>query len=807
MDAAELVSSIELEPGREPLLTANQTEEEDKLRPASPTGAVPEVGTFNFPKIALPDAGHLQAPAASATTPLSQGASDARMYDLIHAAGSGRVHKVHSLLAQGVDPNAHDYDLRYALHLACAGGHLEVAKVLTEAKADVDVVDNHGFRPMDEAMKNHHSDVIDYLTSQGAVASQKFQNDKRLELLCLAAGHSMYETAIPMTAQERHAQVEKLIKTNKVDVNCEDYHKRTPLHLAVAENNVEMARLLLKLGADPMREDRWKGTAISEAKRHANRTGANEMKDLFPQTGHGAGESSLSMFSVMFVLAEILLIVLMFVCTTYGDSAGGGDEAHAKAIEDDTMSLYSYFQDVNVMIFIGFGYLMTFLRNNAYNSLGLTFLVACLVIQWHFLVGGFFHQAFCTAREGAGSDHCHWHAIPLDLTSMVTADFAAGAVLITYGALLGKVSALQLCCLALLEVVFFAINENIGLVMGITDIGGSMVVHMYGAYFGMGASLVLRQSPGTHDKNAAVYHSDMLAMIGTVFLWMFWPSFNGALGSGVQQHRVVLNSFISLSGSCVAAFLASYIFRGKKFDMVDIQNASLAGGVAMGTAADMILGPGAALLVGVTAGTVSVFGYVHVQPMLENKLGFHDTCGVNNLHGIPSIIGAVAGAIASTQATPALYGMLQLGTTFSSVADGSRTASEQAGQQAKFALITFASSLAAGMISALVVKMGFSRDGPKESHELFTDEIQWIVPHLEEPYFFDKRGEIQRDPTNESEEVNRMTELESKVAELEKALLSIKDGAGSANPAQTAMGSVEELFGRLLQKISPEKRD
>lgn len=45
---------------------------------------------------------------------------------------------------------------------------------------------------------------------------------------------------------------------------------------------------------------------------------------------------------------------------------------------------------------------------------------------------------------------------------------------------------------------------------------------------------------------------------------------------------------------------------------VHIQNATLAGGVAVGTSADMLIGPHGALLIGCIAGTLSVTGYKYV---------------------------------------------------------------------------------------------------------------------------------------------------------------------------------------------------
>ena len=121
-------------------------------------------------------------------------------------------------------------------------------------------------------------------------------------------------------------------------------------------------------------------------------------------------------------------------------------------------------------------------------------------------------------------------------------------------------------------------------------------------------------------------------MIGTPFVDVF-TSFNGALADGNSQHRVVINTYLALSNSCIMAFIVSKIVRPhQKFDMVDIQNATLPGGLR-GSSADLVIAPWGALLIGLIAGTVSVLGYVYLSPKLE-EYGIYDTCGVNNLHGI-----------------------------------------------------------------------------------------------------------------------------------------------------------------------------
>lgn len=49
------------------------------------------------------------------------------------------------------------------------------------------------------------------------------------------------------------------------------------------------------------------------------------------------------------------------------------------------------FQDVHVMIFIGFGFLMTFLKRYGFSSVGVNLLLAAFGLQWGLLMQGIWH--------------------------------------------------------------------------------------------------------------------------------------------------------------------------------------------------------------------------------------------------------------------------------------------------------------------------------------------------------------------------------------------------------------------------------
>jgi ammonium transporter Rh len=149
-------------------------------------------------------------------------------------------------------------------------------------------------------------------------------------------------------------------------------------------------------------------------------------------------------------------------------------------------------QDVHVMIYIGFGFLMVFLRTNSWTAVGFNYMLSAFAFQWGILNAGFWHMVFSDKP---------FHKINLDVVSLIIGDFAAGACMITYGALLGKVDLFQLWILIFFEIIFYALNEAIAVKLyHAVDMGGSMIIHTFGAFFGLAASYFF------HNRKAIAQH-------------------------------------------------------------------------------------------------------------------------------------------------------------------------------------------------------------------------------------------------------------------------------------------------------------
>jgi len=64
----------------------------------------------------------------------------------------------------------------------------------------------------------------------------------------------------------------------------------------------------------------------------------------------------------------------------------------------------------------------------------------------------------------------------------------------------------------------------------------------------------------------------VLLFLGTIFLWLFWPSFNSATASGEGQYRAVLNTYYSLAACAVTTFAISALVHKDKYNMVGLLN-------------------------------------------------------------------------------------------------------------------------------------------------------------------------------------------------------------------------------------------
>ena len=117
------------------------------------------------------------------------------------------------------------------------------------------------------------------------------------------------------------------------------------------------------------------------------------------------------------------------------------------------------------------------------------------------------------------------------------------------------------------------------------------------------------------------------------------------MDSAAGMHRAVINTILSLTGSCVSTFMVSALFNEGKFHMEDILNASLAGGVVIGSACDLITYPFTSLICGFLAGVISTIGFKRISRFLEHHIDLFDTAGINNLHGMPGLLGGILSAI------------------------------------------------------------------------------------------------------------------------------------------------------------------
>uniref|UniRef100_G3TZ07 Ammonium transporter AmtB-like domain-containing protein n=1 Tax=Loxodonta africana TaxID=9785 RepID=G3TZ07_LOXAF len=327
------------------------------------------------------------------------------------------------------------------------------------------------------------------------------------------------------------------------------------------------------------------------------------------------------------LVVETAFILIFFFFTTY-------DVVSEK---QQLMDKYQVFQDVTVMAALGLGFLASSFPKHSWSSIAFDLFILAVGVQWAVLLNGFLKDDY----NGE---------IVIELSSIQVATMSAMSVLISASAVLGKTNLVQLMMMALVEVTAFSVVYMTSKkVFSLEECTSMMYIHVFAAYFGLAVTWCLSMSTPSKEQmeERLAKSSSLFAMLGTLFLWIFWPRFNSTLlYSPDERKNAVFNTYYALAVSTVTAISVSASAHPQgKINMAHIHNAVLAGGVAMGASCHLISSPWPAMVLGLLAGLISIGGAKCLPLFCFLSYGlmrFHRMLMVHYTFGLPGLLGEFA---------------------------------------------------------------------------------------------------------------------------------------------------------------------
>ncbi|MCL2142215.1 MAG: ammonium transporter [Methanimicrococcus sp.] len=282
---------------------------------------------------------------------------------------------------------------------------------------------------------------------------------------------------------------------------------------------------------------------------------------------------------------------------------------------------------------------------------------------------------------------------------MLMGVICAITVVIAIGCFLGTLKMWQYLAAGILFAPVFVLIEQFMVYMNATDPGGSMLVHMCAAYFGLGVAIAIREKRAFDEPMYTTTHSVSFVWLASMLLWVLWPAFVTALLPMEQVFWGMMTCYLAGMGSILSAWIVCTVLQ-KKVNPLIYTYAMLAGPVAIGSPLLMV-GPWGAILIGLIAGAISAACFVYLQPRLCKLLGALDVMGVHNLHGIGGWIGALVSVIL----------LMMIGSSSFAVAN------------LLTAIGVFVIALVTGIIVGIIMKL--SR-GSMPNEKMFSDDADFI---------------------------------------------------------------------------------
>ena len=181
--------------------------------------------------------------------------------------------------------------------------------------------------------------------------------------------------------------------------------------------------------------------------------------------------------------------------------------------------------------------------------------------------------------------------------------------------------------------------------MGLLDFAGGTVVHMTAGVGALVAAMVIGNRTGFPDQ-AMPPHNLTMSITGAGMLWVGWFGFNAgsALAANGDAGMAMLVTHISAAAGAMAWMLMEWIRFGKPSALGAITG--MVAGLGTITPASGFVGPGGALIIGLSAGVLCYYA----TQTIKQKFKIDDSLDVFPVHGVGGMLGTLcAGIFASDQ--------------------------------------------------------------------------------------------------------------------------------------------------------------
>ena len=364
------------------------------------------------------------------------------------------------------------------------------------------------------------------------------------------------------------------------------------------------------------------------------------------------------MFFIVFMITQIIILIFIGFYYEWDDALTttkeitkytGNDNETTKNVFNHIKYKYKGFQEINIMIFFGFGLLRAFLKHYSWTVIALTLIAGVLATEFGYFLLICWSAIFNTELSYGKFNFQH----------LLDSNMCAGAVIISLGTILGKISMPQYLILVITETIAVTLNYTLlRQVLKIIDVGGTLTVHLYGALFGGIFSFITFFSKYEQKRIresrhlGSSYFTNVLALFGNLILISYFPAFNTSLINDDFQRTIddgalvspkyegVINTYFALIGSVIGTFCTSPFFNNGKLSLQDILNSSFSGGIAVGGCCHLINHYWVSIIFGLFAGSLTTI----LSNLISRKLNFNiyqDTANAFYYHGIPGFIGGI----------------------------------------------------------------------------------------------------------------------------------------------------------------------